>query len=126
MTGTLEHTQLIILTAMCLHNVCIDEREGEDAEKAMHIPFNHKDGFRDAPRTYRDNQNTLVLRSGNSDSHYLNNKYDILVYSFMVRRSPTVSIKEACSPEYLPLFLKGLDRELGEMDSRRFRVDTKT
>ena len=61
MTGTLEHTQLIILTAMCLHNVCIDEREGEDAEKAMHIPFNHKDGFRDAPRTYCDNQNRVQV-----------------------------------------------------------------
>ena len=29
-----------------------------------------------------------------------------------------LSIKEACSPECLPLFLKGLDRELGEMDRR--------
>ena len=27
-----------------------------------------------------------------------------------------LSIKEACSPEYLPLFLKGIGRELGEMD----------
>ena len=34
-----------------------------------------------------------------------------------------LSIKEACSPEYLPLFLKGLDRELGEMDRRRFMAE---
>ena len=34
-----------------------------------------------------------------------------------------LSIKEACSPEYLPLFLKGLDRELGEMDRRRFMTE---
>ena len=34
-----------------------------------------------------------------------------------------LSIKEACSPEYLPLFLKGLGRELGEMDRRRFMTE---
>ena len=63
MTGTLEHTQLIILTAMCLqlHNVCIDERGSDDAEKAMPIPHKHQDGFRDAPRTHRDNQNRVQV-----------------------------------------------------------------
>ena len=34
-----------------------------------------------------------------------------------------LSIKEACSDEYLHLFLKGLDRELGEMDRRRFMTE---
>ena len=36
-----------------------------------------------------------------------------------------LSIKEACSPEHLPLFLKGLDRELGKIDYKRFMVRRK-
>ena len=34
-----------------------------------------------------------------------------------------LSVKEACSPVYLPLFVTGLDRELGEMYSRRFMTE---
>jgi len=50
MTGTLAHSQLIILCCMCLHNVCIDENEGA----CGHIRYNDKNGFRGGSRTWRD------------------------------------------------------------------------
>jgi hypothetical protein len=56
MTSTLEHTQLIILACMSLHNVCIDAREADDANNfdAMRIRYNDPNGFRGGSRTWRD------------------------------------------------------------------------
>lgn len=60
MEGTLKHTQLIVAACMSLHNVCIDEKEGKDAENAdlMEIPVGSVEGFHasHAPRTWRDTE----------------------------------------------------------------------
>lgn len=58
MTGSLDHCYLIVLACMSLHNVCIDEREGDDAEDSalMHIRSSSSDGFNaaHAPRVWRN------------------------------------------------------------------------
>ena len=113
---------------------------GVDAEDSglIEVPVDPDLGCDDRPLTYmHSNDEPDADGSERHRSLYLDSGVSGAVQSYMCTAMPTkthrkpktdakrgeLSVKEACSPDYLPLFLKGLDRELGEMDRRRFMTE---
>ena len=118
----------------------VDSGAGAEDSGLTEVPADPNLGCDDRPLTYRrtddepdadssERHRSLCLDSG---AHSIVQSYVCTTVPTKTHPKPKtdakrgeLSIKEACSPEYLrlPLFLKGLDRELGEMDRRRFMAD---